>query len=97
MNNFLKNVRELLWDLETAKRYPRRWSTSAGMPIVLGRDLLDGQLTMRAMSLVYTTLLSVVPMLALAFSVLKALGAHNALEPLLLEFPQPAGQSGGLR
>ena len=91
MNNFLKRIRELLWDLETARRYPRRLVYPARYAFVLGRDLLEGQLSMRAMSLVYTTLLSVVPMLALAFSVLKALGAHNALEPLLLEFLSPLG------
>ncbi len=91
MNNFLKRVRELLWDLETARRYPRRLVYAARYAFVLGRDLLEGQLSMRAMSLVYTTLLSVVPMLALAFSVLKALGAHNALEPMLLEFLSPLG------
>ena len=44
-----------------------------------GKDLIDGHLTLRAMSLVYTTLLSIVPLLALSFSVLKALGVHNAL------------------
>lgn len=91
MNNFLNKGRELLWDLEAAKRYPRRLVYAARYAFVLGRDLLEGQLSMRAMSLVYTTLLSVVPMLALAFSVLKALGAHNALEPMLLEFLRPLG------
>ena len=50
------------------------------------RDLIDGQLTLHAMSLVYTTLLSIVPLLALSFSVLKAMGAHNHLMPLLMSF-----------
>lgn len=91
MNDFLNKGRELLWDLEAVKRYPRRLVYAARYAFVIGRDLLEGQLTMRAMSLVYTTLLSVVPMLALAFSVLKALGAHNALEPMLQEFLRPLG------
>ena len=34
------------------------------------RDIFSGQLTLRAMSLVYTTLLSVVPLIAVSFSVL---------------------------
>ena len=34
------------------------------------RDIVSGQLTLRAMSLVYTSLLSVVPLLAFSFSVL---------------------------
>jgi membrane protein len=32
------------------------------------RDFFSGQLTMRAMSLVYTTLLSIVPLLAFSFA-----------------------------
>ena len=44
---------------------------------VIGRDLLDGQLTLQAMSLVYTSLLSLVPLLAVSFSVLKGFGVHK--------------------
>ena len=44
---------------------------------VLARELLGGQLNLRAMSLVYTTLLSIVPLLAVSFSVLKGFGVHN--------------------
>jgi len=46
---------------------------------------------LRAAALTYTTVLSLVPFLAIAFSVLKGLGAQNALEPLL---QQVAGDSG---
>jgi membrane protein len=59
------------------------------------REATEGQLTLRAMSLVYTTLLSVVPLLALSFSVLKAFGAHNAVEPFLLNLLEPLGDQGG--
>ena len=45
---------------------------------------------MRASALTYTTVLSLVPFLAIAFSVLKGLGAQNTLEPLL---QQIAGDS----
>ena len=58
------------------------------------REATEGQLTLRAMSLVYTTLLSVVPLLALSFSVLKAFGAHNAVEPLMLGLLEPLGEQG---
>lgn len=47
------------------------------------RDFISGQLTMRAMSLVYTTLLSVVPLLAFSFAMLKGFGVFNRLEPYL--------------
>ncbi len=58
------------------------------------RDLISGQLTLYAMSLVYTTLLSIVPLLALSFSVLKAMGVHNQLAPLLDNFFAPLGEQG---
>jgi membrane protein len=58
------------------------------------RDVLDGQLTLRAMSLVYTTLLALVPLLAVSFSVLKGFGVHNEIEPLLLNFLSPLGERG---
>ncbi len=38
---------------------------------------------LRAAALTYTSVLSLVPFLAIAFSVLKGLGAQNSLEPLL--------------
>jgi membrane protein len=60
-------------------------------PYALGRDLLRGDLNLRAMGLVYTTLLSVVPLIAFAFAVLKGLDMQRDLEPLLYEFLRPIG------
>jgi membrane protein len=59
--------------------------------LMLMRDIQSGELTLRAMSLVYTTLLSLVPLLALSFSVLKAFGVHNQIEPMLNRFLAPLG------
>ncbi|NOY62478.1 MAG: YihY/virulence factor BrkB family protein [Gammaproteobacteria bacterium] len=61
---------------------------------VLYRDLTHGALNLRAMSLVYTTLLSLVPLLAVSFSVLKGFGVHNQIEPLLQELLDPLGSKG---
>jgi membrane protein len=58
------------------------------------RDLMGGQLSLRAMSLVYTTLLSLVPLIAVSFSVLKGFGVHNQVEPLLFNFLAPLGPKG---
>ena len=44
---------------------------------VIIKGFSDEQLILRAMSLVYTTLLSFVPLLAVSFSVLKAFGVHT--------------------
>jgi membrane protein len=71
-----------LWTVAHILRYP----------YALSRDILrDDDLTMRAMSLVYTTLLSIVPLFALSFSVLKGLGYHRDLEPVLYNFLEPLG------
>jgi len=61
---------------------------------LVGRDLMDGQLRLQAMSLVYTTLLSLVPLLAVSFSVLKAFDVHNQIEPIMLNFMMPLGDRG---
>ena len=58
------------------------------------RDIASGQLTLRAMSLVYTTLLSIVPLIAFSFSVLKGLGVDKRLEEKLYAFLQPLGTKG---
>ena len=46
------------------------------------------------MSLVYTTLLSLVPFLAVSFSILKGFGVHNKVEPMLLNLLAPLGDQG---
>lgn len=85
-----------LWgeDLTAAGKWRRRLVLMLRMLYAIGRDLGEGQLTLRAMSLVYTTLLSLVPLLALSFSVLKAFGVHNQIRPALLGFLAPLGEKG---
>ena len=61
---------------------------------MLVKELMGGQLNLRAMSLVYTTLLSIVPLLAVSFSVLKGFGVHNQIEPILYNFLAPLGPNG---
>jgi membrane protein len=58
----------------------------------LRREYSEGGLDHRAMSLVYTSLLALAPLLAVSFSVLKSFGVHNQLEPFLLEFLAPLGE-----
>ena len=60
----------------------------------VARDFFSGQLTMRAMSLVYSTLLSVVPLLAFSFSVLKGFGVHEQVAQQLYGFLEPLGDKG---
>jgi len=62
--------------------------------LILIREATDGDLRYRAMGLVYTTLLSLAPLLAVSFSMLKAFGVHNQLMPLLLGLLEPLGSKG---
>ncbi len=50
-------------------------------------------LSLQAMGLTYSTLLSLVPFLAVMFSVLKAFGVQNGLEPFLAQLLQPLGNA----
>lgn len=58
------------------------------------RDLAQGVLTLRAMGLVYTTILSIVPLLALTFSLLKTFNFHDRFTPMLYQFFEPMGEKG---
>ena len=58
------------------------------------RDMFAGGLMMRAMSLVYITLLSIVPFLAFSFAMLKAFGGGDQLEPILIWWFETMGAEG---
>jgi membrane protein len=89
-------LEQLVWGdlLERRGRWGRFAAALLRYLYALLRDMFTGQLMMRSMSLVYTTLLSVVPLIAFSFSVLKGFGVHNELEPLLFKALEPLGQQG---
>jgi membrane protein len=58
------------------------------------RDVVTGDITLRAMGLVYITILSIVPLIAIIFSILKGFGFHRRLEPFIENFMQPLGEKG---
>lgn len=76
-----------LWEIDTAdKRWWRRFLLNQGQILALVvRGFFSDGCMLRASALTFTTLLSLVPLLALMFSVLKGFGVQNELEPLLLE------------
>ncbi|HET9699497.1 MAG TPA: YhjD/YihY/BrkB family envelope integrity protein [Burkholderiales bacterium] len=96
LTEFLSRIENAVWGVggEPSPAWRRRLLRLLRMVLVLARDLAFGQLTLRAMGLVYTTLLSLVPLLALSFSVLKAFGVYNQVEPVLLNFLAPLGEKG---
>jgi membrane protein len=63
-------------------------------PYAVLRDVAGGQINMRATALVFTTVLSLVPLLAFSFIIIRELGGHHAgrdLQPIVLEFFRPVG------
>lgn len=62
--------------------------------LVAATEFRESFLSIRATSLVYTTLLSMVPFLAVTFSVLKAFGVHQQIEPILTQAFDPLGEKG---
>lgn len=96
MPSLLSRIERAVWGVQDSPRSP--W-LAGGLRalrtvLILARDLVRGRLTLHAMGLVYTTLLSIVPLLALSFSVLKAFGVYNQIQPMLLNFLLPLGDKG---
>ncbi len=60
-------------------------------PAAIVRDWWAGDIAIRATSLAYTSLLSIVPLLVFSFSILKGLGARTDLRFVLHEFFRPLG------
>jgi membrane protein len=90
----LDQLHQYIWSYnasdKTAPRSP--WLHFLQIVTMAGRDLMAGMITLHAMSLVYTTLLSMVPLLAVSISVLKGFGVHDQLEPALANFLAPIGE-----
>src|ERR1700756_3756260 len=60
-------------------------------PYAVVRDLSRGEINLRAMGLVYTALLSLIPLLAFSFAIVKIFGGHRDFEPIVYEFFRPVG------
>jgi len=71
---------------------PSHWHHFLQIMALVGRDLAGGMLGLRSMSLVYTTLLAFIPLLAVSMWVLKWLGVHEQLEPGLARLLAPLGE-----
>ena len=100
MTKLLEKLRQIyldnVWGVDVQALRPVHRAAVRIMRLLhnLALELAEGHLTLRAMSLVYTTLLSLVPLLAVSFSLFKAFGVHNQLEPLLRHFLEPLGDKG---
>jgi membrane protein len=86
-------VERRVWggDVHALSRPRRAVVYAARLAHVVGRELFEGNLTLWAMSLVYTTLLSLVPLLAVSLSILMAFGVQYQIEPVLYNVFAPLG------
>jgi membrane protein len=93
LDNFFKKT---LWEMrpDPSGKFKYLLVITSRLLYKIGVEFLNGEIPRRASSLVYTTLLTVVPILAVSFSVLKALGVHNMLEPFMRNFLAPLGEKG---
>src|SRR5215472_13098198 len=99
-NRSLRQIKTHLFDefldseFSELTRY-KRWLHSGlriGMMVV--RDFVQNLVKLQAMALAFKTLLSLAPLLAVVFSLLKAFGVHNRMEPALAEALAPLGEKG---
>lgn len=97
MSNRISEIcNRYIWqrDLRSLPVHKRVLLFSLRLLQILIQDFADGQITLRSMSLVYTTLLAIVPLLAFVFSILKAIGVQQNLEPVLFNLLAPLGEKG---
>ena len=89
----LEDFRRYIWAFDACDRDAARspWRHFLQIVIMVIRDMAIGMITLRAMSLVYTTLLSIVPLVAVSIWVLQAFGVHDLLQPTLEQLIAPLG------
>ena len=94
VSNFLTKD---IWHLDTSGLN----RTRAGLVYIVKliyatvKGYTENELGLRSMGLVYSTLLSIVPLLAFSASILKAFGVvENRMEPFLDNFLEPLGDKG---
>lgn len=94
--SFQDKIEHLVWSdhFEKLGRPGRIFATILRYLYGMLRDFFSNELTLRAMSLVYTTLLSVVPLLAVSFAMAKGLGMFDKLQDVFLKAFDQLGDQG---
>jgi len=94
MRKALERLENLLFQRSRKMRPP--WGPvlrTLRYPTAIVRDWLEGDISVQAMSLAYTTLLALVPLMVFSFAILKGLGARRNLHYILHEFFRPMGNA----
>ena len=97
MDELLRKIEALLWNPGVDELPPALRIAVQLLRFVYAiiRDVVTSTLTLRAMGLVYITILSIVPTLALIFAGLKGFGFHRSnVEPALRNVLAPLGEKG---
>ena len=89
-------VFDLIWDPEISDvtRFKRLIHSLLKIGFMVTRDFIKNLVNLEAMALAFKTLLSLAPLLAVIFSILKGFGVHNRMEPALAEALAPLGERG---
>jgi membrane protein len=93
----IKNkVLDQVWEAEFSNltRFKRLIHALIKMVLMVARDFIEKLVKLQAMALAFKTLLSLAPLLAVVFAVLKSFGVHNRMEPALAEALAPLGEKG---
>jgi membrane protein len=99
-NRSIGTIKQKIFDqfLAIEPAQPSRFKRGVGLAVKIAvmvvQDFIQNLVKLQAMALAFKTLLSLAPLLAVIFSLLKAFGVHNRMEPALLEALAPLGEKG---
>jgi len=90
---YFKGFSDFIWkfSLDDAPFHTRLAITTSRSLLATLDDLSKGYITLHATSLVYTTLLSLIPMFAISFAILKGIGLRGQIRPVLERILSPLG------
>ncbi len=80
--NILNRIEAWLWDRGESLKWARHFLQVVYRVI---QKYIEDNFKERAQALTYTTMLSLVPLIAISFSVLKGFGVHHTLEPIMIK------------
>jgi len=89
-------VLDRVWDADASDltRFTRVFHSLIKIALTVARDFIEKLVKLQAMALAFKTLLSLAPLLAVVFAILKGFGVHNRMEPALAEALAPLGEKG---
>lgn len=84
-----------MWEVEPSQlsRFRRFLYPQLRLLYIVANGFVENHLTRQAAALTFTMLLSIAPFLAVTFSLLRAFGVPNRLQPFLTELLAPLGPS----